>query len=247
MAEDQVACPVCAAPITVDEARPCPRCETPHHGECWDYVGGCAIFGCRPAPAGGASVPAVRGTTTPAARGVGRLARAYLWVVRANWYALLLMGSALGFSPMFSAAVGLGNSLVAVLIGLGMTLYIFAAFFATGVYLLLVPPLMLLGAWLSSRIGGPIQAPAQGARALLDSVEVSPSDGLLLWLVDNAPKIYAAITAFTFLHDPTAAMIMLGGMVFALPVLYGLQGFTRDRVVAIQALQNRLAASMKKG
>lgn len=29
----------------------CPRCETPHHQECWDWAGGCAIFGCTTVPA----------------------------------------------------------------------------------------------------------------------------------------------------------------------------------------------------
>jgi len=41
----EVRCPVCACPIEV-HPRLCPRCETPHHSECWDYAGGCAIFGC---------------------------------------------------------------------------------------------------------------------------------------------------------------------------------------------------------
>lgn len=41
-----VRCPVCgeeiAAPVWA-----CPRCRTPHHTECAEYFGGCAIFGCR--------------------------------------------------------------------------------------------------------------------------------------------------------------------------------------------------------
>jgi hypothetical protein len=39
------ACPVCANPLD-DEARPCPNCATPHHADCWEYFGGCAIYGC---------------------------------------------------------------------------------------------------------------------------------------------------------------------------------------------------------
>lgn len=41
-------CPVCACGFDVS-APPyrCTRCDTPHHRECWDWTGDCAIFGCR--------------------------------------------------------------------------------------------------------------------------------------------------------------------------------------------------------
>lgn len=38
-------CPVCADPMD-GPVRTCERCGTPHHPECWDYVPGCAVFGC---------------------------------------------------------------------------------------------------------------------------------------------------------------------------------------------------------
>lgn len=39
------ACPVCGA--TVAKGRvDCRRCRTPHHDECWEYFGACAVFGC---------------------------------------------------------------------------------------------------------------------------------------------------------------------------------------------------------
>jgi hypothetical protein len=42
------ACPVCACSIAHDEAQvACEHCSTPHHDDCWEYAGGCAIFGCR--------------------------------------------------------------------------------------------------------------------------------------------------------------------------------------------------------
>lgn len=41
-------CPVCGddaeGPVTA-----CPRCETPHHSECWSFNEGCALFGCKAA------------------------------------------------------------------------------------------------------------------------------------------------------------------------------------------------------
>lgn len=39
-------CPVCGDPVGEEPVR-CLRCSTPHHGECWDYVGACSVFGCR--------------------------------------------------------------------------------------------------------------------------------------------------------------------------------------------------------
>ncbi len=38
-------CPVCGE-APGGEVRVCPRCQTPHHPDCWEYVPGCAIFAC---------------------------------------------------------------------------------------------------------------------------------------------------------------------------------------------------------
>ncbi len=38
-------CPVCAESVG-GNPRDCPRCGARHHAECWNYFGGCAIFGC---------------------------------------------------------------------------------------------------------------------------------------------------------------------------------------------------------
>jgi hypothetical protein len=44
-------CPTCQTLIAANEpAVLCPTCSTPHHQECWDEVGGCAIYGCASAP-----------------------------------------------------------------------------------------------------------------------------------------------------------------------------------------------------
>lgn len=54
-------CPVCGAAVGVAPWR-CANCETPHHGDCAQYFGGCAIYGCRdgnrPQPVERASWPA---------------------------------------------------------------------------------------------------------------------------------------------------------------------------------------------
>lgn len=39
-------CKVCLEPINGGPVALCASCHTPHHGECWEYVGGCSIYGC---------------------------------------------------------------------------------------------------------------------------------------------------------------------------------------------------------
>ena len=49
--ESSVSCPhclVCGEIVDVDFMN-CPRCDTLHHRECWDYNCGCAVYGCREA------------------------------------------------------------------------------------------------------------------------------------------------------------------------------------------------------
>lgn len=38
-------CPVCGAAMEGRVVR-CAACRTPHHGDCWDYLGRCSTFGC---------------------------------------------------------------------------------------------------------------------------------------------------------------------------------------------------------
>ena len=50
LAEVQVvsaaACPVCGTPMTQGVVR-CESCRTPHHGECWTYMGRCSTYACK--------------------------------------------------------------------------------------------------------------------------------------------------------------------------------------------------------
>ncbi len=39
-------CKVCLEPITDGPIIVCAVCNTPHHRDCWDYVGACSIYGC---------------------------------------------------------------------------------------------------------------------------------------------------------------------------------------------------------
>lgn len=42
-------CTVCGCKILDAPTIKCPKCETPHHEDCWSYNGGCGIFACNPA------------------------------------------------------------------------------------------------------------------------------------------------------------------------------------------------------
>ena len=39
-------CKVCGEPISGGVVVVCAACHTPHHRDCWDYVGACSIYGC---------------------------------------------------------------------------------------------------------------------------------------------------------------------------------------------------------
>jgi hypothetical protein len=39
-------CKVCGEAIEGDHVR-CQSCQTPHHRDCWEFVGGCSIYGCK--------------------------------------------------------------------------------------------------------------------------------------------------------------------------------------------------------
>lgn len=39
-------CKVCGEPILGHHVR-CSTCKTPHHQDCWEFVGGCSIYGCK--------------------------------------------------------------------------------------------------------------------------------------------------------------------------------------------------------
>lgn len=49
-------CLVCGKALSLTP-RTCLRCDTPHHAECWNYNGGCAVFGCKPRPVKSAAAP----------------------------------------------------------------------------------------------------------------------------------------------------------------------------------------------
>ena len=43
---DAALCQVCGELVKIEDAKCCPRCDTAHHHDCWQYMGGCSIYGC---------------------------------------------------------------------------------------------------------------------------------------------------------------------------------------------------------
>ena len=44
-----IECPHCHATVS-GESVTCPECGTPHHQDCWEYYGGCGVYGCPQGP-----------------------------------------------------------------------------------------------------------------------------------------------------------------------------------------------------
>ncbi|MCA9173819.1 MAG: hypothetical protein KDB14_04965 [Planctomycetales bacterium] len=45
--DEEAACPVCGDLLSGSQHIVyCEKCDTPHHGDCWKYVRGCAVFAC---------------------------------------------------------------------------------------------------------------------------------------------------------------------------------------------------------
>lgn len=44
--DQEVSCQVCGERITQADVVFCERCRTPHHADCWNYYGACAVYAC---------------------------------------------------------------------------------------------------------------------------------------------------------------------------------------------------------
>jgi hypothetical protein len=43
---DSLTCPICLEGLGPDGTTKCPDCSATYHGECWEWLGGCATYGC---------------------------------------------------------------------------------------------------------------------------------------------------------------------------------------------------------
>lgn len=102
-------CPVCGDDIP-GSPRCCQRCHTPHHEECWQYVPGCAVFGCADGGAGPTAVVGWSDAHQLALEGM-RWIGAATHALQATVGAFLLVIasiSALGYAPLVTQALFAG-------------------------------------------------------------------------------------------------------------------------------------------
>lgn len=49
--KSDICCPTCQSPFEPDESKTrCPECGTEYHLDCWNEIGGCAVYGCSKVP-----------------------------------------------------------------------------------------------------------------------------------------------------------------------------------------------------
>ena len=145
-------CPVCATNIEPgDELHICSLCETPHHKDCWEYLNGCAIFGCQKV-SGVNELGANNSKTSPAPINMGMI---HFWkgFFKFHWLMLRLLLNSLmwisGFSWIYQLHSSVFGLLTTETLGLGGVLFPFGAlfyclFFVSMFLYVLLQPLSLL-------------------------------------------------------------------------------------------------------
>jgi hypothetical protein len=108
-------CPVCACSLDDgSELHRCNICLTPHHKDCYEYAGGCAIFGCRKGLARERVDNQIAEIHYPLTQSISSVDVALMWVwgkvLYGQWISALLahygvVSIGLGFSLVFSSAL----------------------------------------------------------------------------------------------------------------------------------------------
>jgi hypothetical protein len=252
-AKNKANCPVCGCHCE-DEAHICDRCHTPHHQECWDYSGGCAIFGCD-------EKRWQRSATSTDLTVVKDSVEKWINLYQGHWYSLC---AAVGGTVIVMGSVTLpvwGYRLPAILKAVtkvAVSLQSIGVLLALGGiigYILFNILERVSRKDLTSAVN--LQEPANGAdsRAVVDRLDESTSESSIYSLIFVALGFLLSI-AFLFgylrhafpyrqwyVSNADALFFLTLGVVFP----SALYSACRKRLAYIGSLQNRLAASLKKG
>lgn len=234
-------CPVCAAPLGEDR-RECPRCQTPHHPDCWDYLEDCAIFGCKP----GSDLPVTAepaSTEIEAARFTPALIRTWAGVHRFHWWTLV---ASVGGSLLLGGAILLGNSIF-------WQNWLLAPTLPLLLWCLTLIPSSALGTFLQNRLGEPLPRPHKRVTPLLESTELSGQGGALLRMVEVAPRVFPVLCLllYGYAHANLAFYLRPSLVELVTLLLTGMVGLgmlreaTRERLLHVEVTQNRLIAWSK--
>jgi len=237
---EPVTCPVCADALG-DAPPRCGRCDTGHHRECWDYVGGCAVFACKDAAPETAVAPARARALQVLTRS---LVHQFVWSFRASWWAFLSLS--LG---MLFLLLGMAFGQAGIALGiLGMPFM----FFGAVTYVVLLPLTLFLQGMVEWRLGRKLDKPKGGWRPLLDRLDLPTTDARTLTVVRHLPRGTLGVLAlgglYSALQIGPSVVIVLG---FVTPFAYGLArgiaSATEGRLVFLSTMQNRLLAASKEG
>jgi hypothetical protein len=259
-------CPVCATPFEGVEARACPRCETPHHADCWEFAGGCAVYGCQVEHSPDA--PSLPLAPSDAVR---RPLLLWMRLYRLQLVAALGFGFTLLMVPLLLAGLLLYSALpwhpeVGAWMDLVMSVGQLGAGGSALLALAAAGPQTLARRSFEEQSGTRLAAPEQ-ALSLAQDIEVSGVDGALdrvaRGLATVATSAFALVVlgaaggAVAMLHAGAPllttlvlavflaiflAIVTLPGLTILTSGIQGIQARTR----LIQTVQNRLVASTKR-
>lgn len=236
-------CPVCATGFE-GRIRRCERCSTPHHGDCWDYAGGCAVFGC--------ASRGIAPLAPPERVSIDRLVMGWYWCVQGMRASVLAIFAPVGagFLLSFLAALpGLGRLVAALPLGFLSELAGLLVLVGMVVGTALVVPTVLLRTLVDWKLGGALRG--RGSRAVELARRMDGIDGL--WTRIAAARSWVG----TAIAGAAALSLLLGllgsgglaavPMVVVLPALiaYAVLDAFHDSAIEIASVQNRLVASTK--
>ena len=257
---ENVRCPVCASAVDFD-AVVCPRCSTPHHRECWQYIGGCAIFGCDDLRWRPMAIPASEEET----HAICVRTEDWLTLFRYHWTTFVIMGVGIVASITAYSSIDLFFALfppttaslkaLASIATTGELLCYCTAFVGMSTYLALAVPAYLRQRSLEKLIGSALPQPNRSPDAVAERLELPAFGQNVLYMY----RVFAAI--LTGLCGITAALVVFSALrgqmygIWSLLLLIFLRIVlipwfhlaTRSRVEMLVSAQNRMLASFKDG
>ena len=237
-------CPVCGTSI---ESNPfyCARCETPHHQDCWEYLGGCAVFGCEP---GSERLPATQQEWSLLERSAQRA----LWFYRAYVFSLLGIGVGAAYSfvhgllPSFFdfGSAGIFTLVFNILPSLFLLICLMT-------FLLSLLPAIFVRLGLSRSLAGTLSPPQKGRADIIERMELKGILGLCHRFLSVFKPSILMVLIFIVLIALVSLEHTLGfGDFFSLAItlsfiLLPLEA-ARKHLVYLASLQNRFIVSFKE-
>ena len=233
-------CPVCGCNVGKNEpAHSCPRCQTLHHRECWDYSGGCAIFGCSKRGWQGKFDPAIFSK-------IRTMAERWQVLFRRQWLAFGVAAFA-ALIAVFGKIIPLGQ--------LGRFFFVlgsFSAVIALITYLFSMPKTILLQRSLERELNTSLEPPQHQARAVIARLTAPSIDEVLVVVVRAIVILSLILTiilpllakAFPRLWvDPITLKEIVVLFVIGVLIPQGSLHSSQRRSKYLQSVRNRLMAT----